>query len=342
MAKAARVANPAIAPALSAEESSFFETRGGNDIPPEPTPDAPETPDPSTPETPDVSRETPAPEPEEVEHVDEAGNLVKPPKGFVPNTALRQEREARRAAEKQAQAKERDFATLQTRLETLAQLAQAQNQPKPAVPEEIPDITVDPVGHFQVKTAQLEQRLAQEQQWREQQTQQQTAQNNVQRLTQIAASQEQEFAKTHADYNDAATMVREQEAAYLRLLKIPEDQIQMRLAQGAANIAAQALQMGMNPAEFIYETAKSRGYKPKAPNGNGSAQTQAQPAAVAQATQQIQAVARGQVAGQSIGQIAGAASPPTTLESLLKLSDKEFAEATKGDNWRKLIETGHR
>lgn len=331
MAKA-RAENPAVTPKLSEGEAKFFESQGESDIPAEPATSQPEAPAAVSPD-PSSQPQAASPEPEEEEiHVDDQGKAVKPPKGFVPNVALREEREARRKAEARAAEQERNYATLQARLDTLQQIAQAQTQPK-AEPQQIPDETTDPVGHFRARTLALEEQLKQLSQAQQQQIQQSNLQTNVQRLTQIATSQEAEFAKANPDYNEAANYVRTMRDAQLTALGVADPAArQQALQHEALNIAAAALQQNRNPAQVIFEVAKATGWKPapkeSPPNGAAQKPTPAQQVAMA---------AAGQIAGQSLGQVNGGASAPTTLESLLKMSDKAFAEATKGDKWRELL-----
>jgi len=340
MAKAKAALNPGVTPAMSEGESKFFETRGEEDIPAAAS-------EPAAPELPIPEPTTPEPlaaEPEEIEeeHAPDAAG-TKPPKGYVSVNALREEREKRRA-------KEQEFTVLNTRLETLMQLAnaqqqQAQTQQQQTAAPEIPDVTVDPVGHFKAKNALLEQQVAQLANGFQQQNQQQTVQSNIARLTQIATAQEQEFSKTTPDYQEAAEFVKGLRDMQLQALGATDPaQRQILLQQEAMQIAAGALQNNKNPASVIYDIAKASGWKPK-PAGQSSASVDASAAAMKGAlasaitpAKQVQMAAAGQVAGQSLGQVNGSSTPPTTLESLLKLSDKEFAEKTKGDKWRELLE----
>lgn len=271
-------------------------------------------------------------------------------------TELQQERERRRAEAKGRQESEKQFAALQARLDTLARLAAAQGQQQTEA--EIPDVTVDPVGHFKAKNDVLERQLRengewrkQQENWRAQQEQQAQAVNNIQRLTQLANAHEVEFRKSTPDYDEASSYMRATRDAELEAYGIKDGfQRAQMIQQDAINIAAQALADSRNPAEVIYAMARARGYQVKAKTA---------PAAAAQAAPVVQAApvtasaaqtvsdeikvamaAKGQQAGQSIGQVPGGAAPAVTLDSLAKMSDAEFADATKGDKWRKLMGGG--
>ena len=300
---------------LSTEEAAFFETKGEAPaaVAPEPEPakDAPAAKEPA--------KEDAAPADGE--------------KGGDLKVALKQERERRRAEAAARQEAELKYAKLQSRLDTLQELATTTVQPQQAkAPDEIPDINVDPVGHFRAKDAIREREIAELRAWKQNQERQGQELNNVQRISQIAQAQEAEFVKETPDYNDASTHLREMRAAQLRAYGITDPaQIQSIIAQDAITIAANALAQQKNPAKVIYEMAKASGFTGKAPAPAAAQKV------VSQEEAKIDMAAKGQKAGSSVGQIGGAATPPTTMEALASMSDEEFAEATKGNKWQRLF-----
>jgi hypothetical protein len=64
------------------------------------------------------------------------------------------------------------------------------------------------------------------------------------------------------------------------------------------------------------------------PPGSAPAMSEAEKVALA---------ARGQAASKSLSNAGGGSAGTLTLEALAGMSDEEFAEATKGDRWQKLL-----
>ena len=93
-----------------------------------------------------------------------------------------------------------------------------------------------------------------------------------------------------------------------------------------------------NPAEIIYDYARRHGY-----NGPPSAATSRRvdlPAGRAGSlseAEKIALAARGQAGSKSLSTAGGGSTGTLTLEALAGMSDEEFAEATKGDRWQKLL-----
>lgn len=327
---------------LSKAEQAYFDSRGESETPVE-------TPDPS-PTEPVV---IPAPEPEKVETKVEAPKTeeVKPEPEkapvHVPLAELQEERKRRKAESEKREEAERNYLKLNERLSTLMEVAKAQQAPTVKDDKiEVPDITADPVGHFKAQTEILRRQLEENLTWRKEQEdfrkkqEDQTTQvNNIQRLGQIVSAKEVEFRTTTPDYDEASVFLRQMRDG--QLLAFGHEDLaerQQLLNQDAVAIAAQALAKGKNPAEVIYNMAKASGWKPKtaAPPAVTATALPTQPASVTD-EQKVKMASNGQKANQSLSQIAGAATPPVTLESLLKLSDDEFAKATKGDKWRRLF-----
>ena len=53
--------------------------------------------------------------------------------------------------------------------------------------------------------------------------------------------------------------------------------------------------------------------------------------------EKVALAARGQAASKSLSNAGGGSTGTLTLEALAGMSDDEFAEATKGDRWQKLL-----
>lgn len=265
------------------------------------------------------------PEPKDPDEIDA-------PNGVVPVAVLKSERQKRQDFQKKYEEANANWTKMQGRFEVLERLAQQATQApqKPADPVQIPDINADPVGHFRALNEQRERELNELRQWRQQQEQQTTVQTNVQRVAQIAGSHEVEFKKANADYDEASGYLRNMEDARLQTLGVADPAARAQIINNRAlEIAVTALTSGRNAAETVYALAKASGWQPRAAGAAGKITPEAQRIAMA---------AAGQQQGGGLGAANGAApSGAPTLEALAAMSDKEFAEATKGDKWKKLM-----
>ena len=115
-------------------------------------------------------------------------------------------------------------------------------------------------------------------------------------------------------------------------------QRQAQLQQDWLSLAYNAATTGRNTAEIAYQLAKARGWGPKpAAQVNVVANGAAKPAEIAEQRQAT--LQRGAAAAQSLSSSGAApARAGTSLESLLEMSEKEFAEATADmDKMRKMF-----
>lgn len=200
--------------------------------------------------------------------------------------ALRRERETRRKAEESL-----------TNVNRLIEELRAARQP-PKAPEKepppLPDVTEDPIGHFQAKVAQLEQALMQTHQGSRQTAEQIAAREQEQVFWNHVQASEDEFRKTTPvvevngkqvnDYDAACEHLKMHRMAELANLYPDTSSIAMAeaqqyglpspahlraaiLQQDAIGIAQRAFQLGVPPAQLYYEAAKGRGYQRPLSNG---------------------------------------------------------------------------
>lgn len=290
-----------------------------------------------------VPKAAPEPETTETTDPDDVPVAETPPekRRMVDYGALHEERERRKAADKEKAELARQLATLTGRfstIEELAKAASAQNQPKP----QVPDVNTDPIAHFQAQIAERDRQLSEMQQWRQQQEQQAQQAQVVNQIRSVASQQEAEFAKETPDYQEAASHVQQMRLAQLRALRIPNPE--QAVAQEALQLAYNALNQGVNPAQMVYDYAKAIGWAPKqAAAATQAAPTPAQPppaapkpAAQAAGAKKLETVAKGQAANASLSQLNGSAPAETTIESVLKMSDEEFAKWATPENWRQM------
>jgi len=109
--------------------------------------------------------------------------------------------------------------------------------------------------------------------------------------------------------------------------------------ENEAEVIGNAYATGRNPAQVIYDYAQRHGYR-------GSQAGEAvrhvvglapRPASAMSEAEKVALAARGQAASKSLSNAGGGSTGTLTLEALASMSDDEFAEATKGDRWQKLL-----
>lgn len=191
------------------------------------------------------------------------------PTRMVPHKVFHAEREKRKGieaklSELQTQAAA-DKARFEERFNALAAVAQAATAPPPAAPaaeEPLPDVTVDPVGHFQA----LSQRQAKQVEMltglvQGMQSQQQQA-SQIAQLRSWGAAQEQAFETREPTYREAMAHLERSRREELTALGVLDPVEQSRiLGQDIQNIAVRARQEGANFAERLYALAQRRGYQ---------------------------------------------------------------------------------
>jgi hypothetical protein len=196
-----------------------------------------------------------------------------------------------------------------------------QPTPQPAQDEiKIPDVNEDPIGHFQARTAILEQALQHTYQGTQATQQHLQAQHQEQVFWDHVRAAENEYRKTApvvevngqqvSDYDAACEHLKQHRMTELMHLYPDNSQLAQQeahahglpsvghlraviLQSDAAGIAQRAFQLGVSPAQLYYEAAKTRGYKAtqQARGSNGQ---------YTKANGQIEAAKRGQKAALSI------------------------------------------
>lgn len=339
MARKDNTALASIAEPMSAEETSLMDAdRDSEHASPEPELSPEPAPEPVVEVQPELALETDDRDPEPV--IDPAD--IDPKTGRarkVDYGAFHAQKMRTKAAEAEAKSAREEAAKLLGRFETIQQLVQRQQQPpsqvQQPVQDEIPDINLDPVGHFQAKDAIRERELTELRQWRQAEQQKGDTYNNITRLQQIAQNHEVEFKKTTPDYDDAFQFVRAQRDVELQGMGYDDPSVRQQIIQqDALQIAAQALQGNKNAAQVVYAIAKARGYAGKAP---APAPIPAPVVVKSPDTQKLQTVAKGQKETQSLGQVNGEAMPDLSPQAIANMSDAEFAKWATDDNFRKLM-----
>lgn len=197
----------------------------------------------------------------------------------------------------------------------LAALVQAQQPQAPAFDE-------NPAEHLrqQLQTVQQSQQATAEQiqQWH----QAQQAEAQRQQLAQRVAAVEAEFVQQAPDYEQALKHLASVRVRELVAFGNDEESARRQSVQELHQHAYWCAANGKNPAAIAYELAKARGYssKPAAPSVADNFKVQQ----------------KGVAASRSLGS-GGAASGKPSVEALLSMTDEDFAAATKGNNWHKLM-----
>lgn len=243
--------------------------------------------------------DSPAVQPEPVADPD------KPPPGFVPQGALHQERERRKATEAQ-------FQTLQQQLAEL----QAKLNPPPEIV--VPDPILDPAGFKKFQIDQITQRAQEKADSERRQAEAQQQQALTMRLVQDVNA----FKATTPDYDNAfrhAVQARREELSFYG--NAPEA-IEQQLEVDVQAIVHQAYSQGKNPAELFYSYAKMRGYQGAAPVAPQPSQAAAQVNALAQAQKQTATMATAGGPSNDGG---------VTIETLSKMSEAQLAKMPKAE-----------
>lgn len=251
--------------------------------------------------------EKPATAPEKPEH---GGDLGK---------ALREERERRRAADERAERMERTFQEALKRMpQAGAQPGQnapaQQQQQKP--PAQIPDFNQDPIGHLQAQLGVALSKINELQGHTQQQQQVSQQQQQYNQFVDTYRAAVTSYSRTTPDFGDAYNWLAQNATAEIeaRYPGISAQEVQQILNAEEERIVAHAFKTGRNPAEAVYNFAKTRGFKKDPP---------------AQPENKLARLAAGQKAASSLsgGKNAPNGQDNLTLEHLASLSGDEFDKA---------------
>jgi hypothetical protein len=262
-----------------------------------------------------------APEPEPAEKAE--GDKGKPKKGdekpkMVDHRALVQargetkaEREARKAAEARAERMERRYDEMQKRL---APTPKAEEDPEP-------DFNTAPADWLKWDSRRKDKVISDLSAWKQAQERggQQSA-ADAQFYREIAAAEE-EFASTTADYSAALAHAQKSRLEYLKLIGMSPAEAMQTMHEETKFVARLAIQQGVNPAQRMYNIAKSQGYVPGGPKQTGA--------------EKIEQLARGQNASSKMAG-GGDMGDGLSLKALADIED----DAEFDKEWEKMARTG--
>lgn len=241
---------------------------------------------------------------------------------FVPLPELQKERQRRQKLESDFAA-HRQQTQAQTELmnQRLAELQQSlmrREEPK------VPDLEENPAEHIKHRLGELDtlkQQLAARQQQEIMLMQQQQ-----QEMAIVGQYREKakEFAEETPDFNDAYQHALAARSQQLKILNpsVPDEMIAQHIRQEEMALVAQAIQTGRNPAQVIYEFARSSGYAPKA-----------KPAT---AEDKLATLAKGVESSKAVGAIAGSGKATRSLEDVASMTFEEISKISDSD-WRRLM-----
>lgn len=222
----------------------------------------------------------------------------------VPHGAFHEERERRKALQRQVEAMEKRWSDLVAKMQT----PQVQ---QPKAPDPNQDFPGHVAHHFN-QFATQQQELAKKVEGFEQMTQQQQEEA---RFIQAYSSAAQQFATTQPEFGNAYKhwlTNRLEELSHAGYSK--EEAMQIRNAE-ERGIVAKAFGDGVNPAERLFAVAKMRGYKSPEPEVKSQPQQDL--------TRKLEQIEKGQQATPAMS--GGAMKPKLTLQSIAQMSDAEFA-----------------
>lgn len=262
-------------------------------------------------------------------------------------------REALKTAEDARKASDERFSTLEKRTNLI--LEKLVPKEEAAKPEVIPDFETDPAGWIAgtmkatgKSIQEIQTELAAGRQEKAQQTEQQKQQEVVRGVISMAAASEREFLAANPDYNDAGAFLQTVRVSQLEAIGYNAEEVQAIIQQEKFAIASKAQAAGKNPAEIVYNIAKTMGYAKKAKpaegqgdgggNGGGNGQGNGHDAAAAAAAKEkLRAASEGREQSASLSDARGQGPSPLTAKRLLEMSEAEFAAAMETDEGKALM-----
>lgn len=261
--------------------------------------------------------ETVTPEADETEAapVAEKSPEEKKAEKFVPHGAFHEEREKRKARERDLQTER------EARIRLEERLAAFEAAQKPAEQPVIPSVDEDPVAYFKHQNDQLAKELGQIKETTQERQQREQISQYQQSVVGAYKSSVAEIQAEAPDFQDAYKYLVTSRIEELKAAGMDPDEAVATANQDEFYLVERALKERRNPAKAIYSMAKARGF-------------QAKPAV--NVDEKIDRIAAGQAEGKSLGGASGGGDNATGLESLLNLSDADFLAAVNNGTFKKV------
>jgi hypothetical protein len=251
---------------------------------------------------------------------------------YVRREALRQERERRKSLQKELQEAREQRARLDERLRIFAEANKAA-QPKAETAQAEPEAVPDPEQDIFAYARHLEKQVN-ELRTGFKETQEQTrAREDGERILNSYKADAQQFAAREPAFTDAYQHLYASRARELQFAGMTDPkQILATIAQDEIAIARQAIEMGVSPAERIYQIAQARGFTPKAFEPAPDPAANAKPVGDTAAQKAERAAAGQRGPGRSLSAAGGApAGGLPTVEQLAKMSEEDFNKFAKNN-----------
>lgn len=248
--------------------------------------------------------------------------------------ALKEEREWRKMLQRQQEEMKKEverLANFEKKWQIALEKANQQTQPKPPAYDE------DPLEHLKFQNTELQNKLqALEGHYGEQIQERQQA-NYRYELSMRAQSQVNEFLSENPDYVDAYQHLRNLRYQQYVISGYTPEQAQQTVLEDEFYLAEQAISQGDNVARRVYEMAKISGYRPRQSQATPTSTnvTPFEQKAKQGSSEKLAQLERGMEASKSLSSTSGKSETALTLESLVSMSDDEFAE--NAHLWDKLV-----
>lgn len=242
---------------------------------------------------------------------------------FVPHQALHEEREKRKAVEREVGELKAFKAVMEDRWKTLLAAAEKPAE-KPVDEDPEPDPNVDIFAHNAWLKRQIEKERSIRSEREEAEKQSRAAQEQEQAIWSEWHQSAQAYMAETPDFGDAVKFMSDLRDKQLQALSFANPQLrteQGRVQQINAelkSIIQAAKQQGLSPAQAVYELARGFGYQKAA---GQPAQAQQPP----QMPEKLEKIARAQESSRTLGQANGkAGGDAMSIDSLSKMSQAEF------------------
>lgn len=245
---------------------------------------------------------------------------------FVPHGALHEERERRKAVERERDELRERFARGDERLRILSEAMQRPAVPaQPAAPPEpvkVPDPNEDIFGYAKHLEQQIEALRTGQTQITESQKQAEEARRVETERNEVIGFYQQDLRtaiQADATVSDAYEHLFSGRVAELTMFGMSQADAVKAVREEEFNLAQTARQRGTSPAAMIAQLAKSRGFAPKAPEPAPTA------APAETAAERAARAAAGQAGpGRSLSAAGGQPAGEITLETLSSMSEADF------------------
>lgn len=225
------------------------------------------------------------------------------------NAALREERAKFKKAQSDWEAK---HAKLEQRFQQIVENLNPKQPP--------PSLEDDPVAHFAHKTKELEEQINREKAEREQLLARTQQEKQIQDFDNAYRTHATKFSQETPDFNNAYEHLISLREKVYRDAGIDDAEIPQRIASDERMVAYTAFQLGINPAQLLYNLALSNGYSKKEASQIANKQIE-----------KMNTLEKG-TQTKTLSNVGSSAKENLTLEALAEMDDDDFTK-----NWNKLI-----